>query len=183
MSKKGEEQQSKKKKSTTKHLEEQIKNLTEELNEKHEKYLRACADISNIQKRNARQREQTLMELKKYYLDAFIELSELLNKAQDDPNPQHGLNLIHQQLQHFLKKEDLQPINSIGLPFNHEIHHAVSTIETTDQADGNIIDEIKKGYMLGDCVFRPSQVIVASNPTSSSPQTPDEEPKKQQEVE
>jgi len=51
----------------------------------------------------------------------------------------------------------------VGKTFDHNIHHAVTTIEKNDCEDGTVVEEVKKGYLLDDELLRPSQVIVAKN--------------------
>ena len=51
----------------------------------------------------------------------------------------------------------------MGKSFDHTLHHAITTIEKTDYKDNVIVEEVKKGYMIKDTVFRPSQVIVVKN--------------------
>jgi molecular chaperone GrpE len=48
----------------------------------------------------------------------------------------------------------------MGKLFDHGLHHAVTTVEKNDCENDTIVEEIKKGYMIGDSLLRPSQVIV-----------------------
>ena len=166
MKKKGEETT----KTTTKKTkhDEAVKQLEEELQEHKEKYLRACADIQNIQRRAEKQKQQDGLQIKKHYLCQLITISELLQQAQHDPKPTEGIRLILQQLNNFFESESLRPIPAKGQPFDHNIHHAIDTIETTQHPDNTIIEELKTGYMLGDIVLYPSQVIVSKHPSESS---------------
>ncbi len=166
MKKKGEENTT----STTKKTkhDQAVKQLEEELQEHKQKYLRACADIQNIQRRAEKQKQQDSLQIKKHYLCELITIQELLTTAQHDPNPSEGIRLILQQLNTFFDSESLNPIPAKGQPFDHNIHHAIDTIETTEHPDNTIIEEIKTGYMLGDIVLYPSQVIVSKHPSESS---------------
>ena len=146
-----------------KKLEEEKHKLKQELNEKSDKLLRTCADLQNIQKRNQKELEFKEEDTKKKYLSELIELYELLNKAHEDENPKQGLKLILQNLEGFLEKEQIKSIDCVGNSFDHTLHHAITTIEKTDYEDNIIVEEVKKGYMIKDTVFRPSQVIVVKN--------------------
>ena len=64
-------------------------------------------------------------------------------------------------LENFFEKEQIKYINCVGKTFDHNIHHAVITIEKNDCEDGTIVEEVKKGYLIDDKLLRPSQVIVA----------------------
>ncbi len=137
--------------------------LQHELKEKNDKLLRTCADLQNYQKRTEKELLFREEETKKKYLSELIELYELLHKAHEDENPKQGLKLILQNLEGFFEKEQIKSIDCVGKSFDHTQHHAITTIEKTDYEDNIIVEEVKKGYMIKDTVFRPSQVIVVKN--------------------
>jgi len=139
----------------------QIKTLKKELNEKNEKLLRTLADLQNIQKRMEKEITTREEDIKKKYLNELIDLTELLEQAQNDKDPKKGLKAILHNITTFLEKEHITCIESIGKPFDHNIHHALCTEETDQHQDNIIINEIKKGYMIHNKLLRPSQVVVA----------------------
>ena len=102
-------------------------------------------------------------DIKKKYFSELLDFSELLTKVKDDKNPTEGIESILKQLHNVFEREHITSIESIGKPFDHQYHHAVSTIEKNDCADGLIVEEIKKGYLLNGKIMRPSQVVVAKN--------------------
>ena len=144
-------------------LETEKQKLQQELKEKNDKLLRTCADLQNYQKRTEKELLFREEETKKKYLSELIELYELLNKAHEDENPKQGLKLILQNLEGFFEKEQIKHIDCLGKSFDHTLHHAITTIEKTDYEDNIIVEEVKKGYMMKEKVFRPSQVIVVKN--------------------
>ncbi len=54
----------------------------------------------------------------------------------------------------------VEPVISIGVPFNPELHEAVDTVEVTEDKDGRITNEYARGYKLGDRLLRPARVQV-----------------------
>jgi molecular chaperone GrpE len=64
-------------------------------------------------------------------------------------------------MEKIFEREQITYIECIGKTFDHNCHHAISTIEKEDCEDGEIVDEVKKGYLMGGKLLRPSQVIVA----------------------
>ena len=64
-------------------------------------------------------------------------------------------------IENFFEKEQIKSINCIGEKFNHNYHHAISTIEKENCEDETVIEEVKKGYMINDKLLRPSHVIVS----------------------
>ena len=144
-------------------LEEENKKLQQELREKNDKLLRSCADLQNYQKRTEKELIFKEDETKKKYLSELIEIYELIKKAYEDENSKDGLKLILQNVEKLFDKEKIKYIDCVGKSFDHNMHHAITTIEKNDCEDNIIAEEVKKGYMIGDKIFRPSQVIVVKN--------------------
>jgi len=144
-----------------KKLDEENTRLHQELTDKNDKYLRTLADFQNYQKRIEKDLQGQQEDIKKKYLLELLDLTELLKKAYEDPNPKSGLKLILENLDKFLEKEGITYIDCKGKPFNYQLHNAVSTIEQSECVDGTILEEIKKGYLVGEKLLRPARVIVA----------------------
>ena len=142
-------------------LKKEIKKLKEELKEKEDKLLRSYADFQNLKKRTERESKIIEEEVKKKYVLELLDLSELLKKAYEDNDPKEGLKLMINNINNFFEKEQIRTINCIGEKFNHNFHHAITTIEKNDCEDQTIIEEVKKGYMINDKLLRPSHVIVS----------------------
>jgi len=143
--------------------EKTIEQLHQDLKEKNDKLLRAYADLQNYQKRMEKEVAGKEDETKKKYLSELLDVYELLQKAYEDENPKQGLKLLLSNLEKFFEKECVTYIECKGKTFDHVVHHAISTIEKDDCDDGTIIDEVKKGYLIGDKLLRPAQVIVVKN--------------------
>lgn len=144
-----------------KKLKKEVKQLQQELKEKNDKLLRSYADLQNYQKRIEKELMSKEDETKRKYLSELIDLNELLKKAYEDKDPKNGLKLILHNIESFFEREQIKGINCVGEPFDHNLHHAISTVEKDDCKDETIVEEVKKGYLINDKVLRPSQVIVA----------------------
>jgi len=144
----------------TPNLKKEIEKLKQELQEKNEKLLRSIADFQNYQKRMEKELQHQEDDTKKKYLSELIDINELLKKTYEDNSPKEALKLILHNLNSFFEKEQIKCIDCVGKPFDHNLHHAVSTIEKEDCEDEIVVEEIKKGYLVDDKLLRPSQVIV-----------------------
>jgi molecular chaperone GrpE len=151
----------KKKTAKEKRYEKEIKQLKQELKEKNDKLLRSYADLQNFQKRMEKEILLKEEETKRKYLSELLDINELLQKAYEDKNPKEGLKTLLRQMEKIFEREQITYIECIGKTFDHNCHHAISTIEKEDCEDGEIVDEVKKGYLMGGKLLRPSQVIVA----------------------
>ena len=142
-------------------LKKEIEKLKQELKENKELLLRSIADFQNYQKRIEKELILKENEIKHKYLSEIIDINELLKKAYQDKNPKEGLKLMIENIEKFFYKEQIKCIDCIGKKFDHNLHHAITTLEKEDCDDEIIVEEVKKGYIIDDKLLRPSQVIVA----------------------
>jgi len=145
----------------TVNLKKEIDELKNQLKEKNDKLLRSIADFQNYQKRMQKELTICKEDTRKKYLEELLDLHELLKKAYEDEDPKEGLKLLINNIENFFEKEEIRNIECIGEKFDHNFHHAISTIEKDDCEDNTIIEEVKKGYMISDKLLRPSHVIVS----------------------
>jgi molecular chaperone GrpE len=155
-------------------LAEQLQKLVLEKQELLDSFVRRQADFENYRKRVEKERHQdrhraldTLIEHILPTLDAF----DRAIAAHDDPtyaDYNKGFELIRRQLWDALAKQGLQRIDSLGKQFDPHYHHAIEQVQTTEQADGTVVDELQPGYVFHGRVLRPAMVRVASNSTKAS---------------
>ena len=144
----------------TDNLKKEVEKLKQELKEKNDKLLRSYADLQNYQKRMEKELQHREDDSKKKYLSELIDINELIKKTYEDNSPKEALKLILHNLNSFFGKEQIKCIDCVGKPFNHNLHHVISTVEKKDCENEIIVEEIKKGYLVDDKLLRPSQVIV-----------------------
>ena len=71
-----------------------------------------------------------------------------------------GVEMIYAQLFEVLREQGLETIEAKGKPFDPKTHEALLQVES-DEPKGTVIEELQKGYILGDTVLRPSKVKVS----------------------
>jgi molecular chaperone GrpE len=81
---------------------------------------------------------------------------------------QAGIAMIQQQLKGVLAGAGLEEIDANGKPFDPMLHEAISQLETDDAPEGQVVQQIRKGYKLRDRLLRPAAVIVAKKPSDNS---------------
>lgn len=155
-------------------LAEQVQKLLAEKQELMNTLVRRQADFENYRKRVEKERHQerhrgveSLIEQLLPVLDAF----ERALAAHDDPafaEYQKGFELIYRQLWDAAAKQGLARIDSVGKEFNPHFHHAIESVETTQHADGTVIEQLQPGYVFHNRVLRPAMVRVASQPAPAS---------------
>ena len=130
--------------------------------------LRKTAEFDNFRKRTERER-QTQAETASFnviqeLLPLLDDLERALGAEPGDEGVEayrRGVELIHRQLLEILRRRGVRPIESLGATFNPHYHQAVSYEPAGDKADGEIVEEFRRGYMMGDRLLRPSMVKVA----------------------
>ncbi len=142
--------------------------LKEEYDKLNSQYIRLAADFDNFRKRQAQEREQLLkygMEeaLKKMIavLDNFDRAQKSLNDCEDYTKYKESLELLQKQVNDELSKLGMEEIAAEGQIFDPNFHEAVMQTPTSDKPEHTVLQELQKGYKLGDKVLRPSMVNVA----------------------
>jgi molecular chaperone GrpE len=141
-----------------------------ELTEANDKYLRLYAEFDNYKRRTTRERAELLQTAGKdvivdllTVLDDFERASKSMETATDILAVKEGVTLVQNKLKNILTSKGLKEMNSIGTPFDADIHEAITNIPApTDDMKGKVIDEVEKGYYLNDKVIRFAKVVVGA---------------------
>jgi molecular chaperone GrpE len=128
---------------------------------------RMAADFSNYRKRNEAERTDfakfAKADLIAKLLDVLDGYDRALATVPEDLKGQpwiEGMWLVERKLRSILDAEGLEPIDSLGKPFDPYLHQAVAYVES-DQPESTVIEEHQKAYRLHDRVIRPALVTVA----------------------
>jgi molecular chaperone GrpE len=78
-----------------------------------------------------------------------------------DASIRKGVELIHKQLTDVLRKRGVKPLDALGADFDPHFHMAVSHEPAEGRREGEVVEEFRRGYMLGDRLLRPAMVKVA----------------------
>ena len=143
--------------------------LQEKYDTLNQQYLRLAADFENFRKRQDQERENLLKfgtenALKKLIevLDNFERGKKALEKVEDCEKVKESFDLVHKQVVDALTKMGLETIETEGKEFDPNFHDAVMQTPTSEQPEHTIINELQKGYKMGDKVLRPALVNVAT---------------------
>lgn len=139
-----------------------------------ERALRALADLDNLRKRSARERQeaiqfanQSLMERLVPALDNLDMALAAVGGAQGTATVESlrtGVEMVLGQLKGVLRDAGLEEIDATGQPFDPTWHEAVSQIESADVPEGHVIQQLRKGYKLQQRLIRPATVVVSRAP-------------------
>jgi molecular chaperone GrpE len=140
--------------------------LKEELRREHEIYLRNLADFDNYRRRVERERATVAQagkrEMVLSLLDVLDDFERALEHIDEAPGSvSAGLVAIHRRLAGVLEAQGVIPFESVGRPFDPELHEAVGSVESDEQESGSVLDELRRGYRWGEELLRPARVRVA----------------------
>lgn len=139
-------------------------------------YRRKVAEFDNYRKRMIKQMEDTAAETTRKFLvevlpifDNFGRALKSTEKSNDFEQLYNGLSVTNKGILHFFDRIGVKPMESLGKEFDPNFHEAVLMEEREDVPfEKTVIDELEKGYMLGDSVIRHSKVKVAKKKQKSA---------------
>lgn len=141
--------------------------LKEKLEKEEERYLRLRADFDNLKRRNQidrvaqeKYRAQNLLTDILPVLDNFERALQVEATTEDAKSMKQGIEMVYRSLIEATTKEGLEPIATVDVPFDPNIHHAVMQEKDDTKESGIILQELQKGYMLKERVLRPAMVKV-----------------------
>ena len=150
--------------------DEALAALQKERDAYKEQFLRAVADFDNYRKRIERERR----EVAEYAAsDVLLELLPIIDNferalqapaAGDTEAFKRGIELIHKQMLDLLRKRGVTHIDAQGIDFDPNVHQAVIHEPSAEHREGEVMEELQRGYKLGDRLLRPAMVKVAKRP-------------------
>jgi molecular chaperone GrpE len=155
---------------------EELKQRAAKADEHWERMLRATADFDNFRKRAARERQESIRFANEALLEKLIPvmdnfdmaLAAAAQSAQGEATQslQTGINMIYQQFRQALTDSGLEEIDATGKPFDPNLHEAVSQRDEANVPEGQVVQQLRKGYRLRERLIRPATVIIARKPSA-----------------
>ena len=154
---------------------EELKSRAAKADDNWQRLLRTTADFDNFKKRAAREKQDAiryanegLLEKLVPVLDNFDAALAAVQTGSTDSaaaqSLQTGVSMIFQQLKKVLTDAGLEEVNASGQKFDPNLHEAVSQQECAEVPDGQVLQQLRKGYKLRDRLLRPATVVVAKKP-------------------
>ena len=147
---------------------EELDDLRKKADDFSSGWQRERAEFANYRKRITRdqdtEKQNSRLAILKKYLDIHDDLELAIKNMPDHVKSDawvNGILLIYQKLTNLLDSEGMQPIPAENCAFDPALHEAISSEEHEGFESGNIIEEVQKGYTIGDRVVRPARVRVA----------------------
>jgi molecular chaperone GrpE len=130
-----------------------------------DRLLRTAAEFDNYRKRVDRERrdlaDYTAADVVSEMLPIVDNLERALAAASEADPLRKGVELIHKQMVDLLRKRGVKTIEALGADFDPRFHQAVIHEPSSEHREGEVIEELQRGYLLGDRLLRPAMVKVA----------------------
>jgi molecular chaperone GrpE len=133
----------------------------------YDRLLRKTAEFDNYRKRIERERrahaEQAVTDLLRDLLLVVDDFDRALHIDADEGAASYkkGVELMNTKLHDLLRKQGVRPIKAIGEDFDPNLHQAVTHEDSPGHREGEVIEELRRGYTIGDRLLRPAMVKVA----------------------
>jgi molecular chaperone GrpE len=152
--------------------ERECETLKTEIEERQGQYLRLAADFENFRRRSQKEKEDLEVQVKCSTINELLSVVDNFERARAQIKPQTDgeMNLhksyqgVYKDLVDRLKKVGVSPMRAEGQPFDPNLHNAVMRQPTAEHPEGTVIEELMRGYVLGDRVLRHAMVKVATPP-------------------
>ncbi len=139
-------------------------------------YLRIAADFDNFRKRSSKEKEDVELKAKCATIIELLSVVDNFERARTQIKPQNDGEMgihksyqgVYKQLVESLKRIGVSPMRSEGQQFDPNLHEAVMRQPTEEHPEGTVIEELQRGYYLGDRILRHALVKVAAPPEQLS---------------
>jgi molecular chaperone GrpE len=145
---------------------DEASDLRRDRDDYYDRWVRKTAEFDNYRRRIERERreqsDQAITSLLLELLSVVDDFDRALTVEADRGSAyRRGVELIHAKLHDVLRKSGVTPIEALGADFDPNLHQAVATEPSPDRRDGEVVDELRRGYLLNGRLLRPAMVKVA----------------------
>ncbi len=145
---------------------DEVERLRRALDEAQGRHLRLRADFDNLRRRSAREQEAARQEGRRVALGPLLDVLDALERAlkagSTDRDFYEGVAATHRLFINALREAGAEPMETVGRPFDPNVHEAVATVPSDGRAPGTVAREVRRGWRLGDSLLRPAQVVVVA---------------------
>jgi molecular chaperone GrpE len=146
---------------------DEVASARRERDDYYDRLLRKTAEFDNYRKRLERERREMAQYAAGDVLEALLPVVDAFERAlqaeagADAAAYRKGVELIYKQLQDLLARRGVTPIDAVGKPFDPRFHQAIIYESSPGRAEGEVVEEVRRGYMHGERLLRPAMVKVA----------------------
>jgi molecular chaperone GrpE len=164
-------------------LTQQVESLKSQVDDRTSQCMRMAADFDNFRKRTQKEKEDLEQQIKCSTVIELLPVVDNFERARLQIKPQTDSEMtihksyqgVYKDLVDRLKRIGVSPMRAEGKEFDPNLHEAVMREPTEEFAEGVVMEELVRGYILGERVLRHAMVKVAAAPEDSSEDAPSDE--------
>jgi molecular chaperone GrpE len=149
-------------------LQEDPEEVRRERDDYRDRLLRSLAEFDNYRKRIERERRELAEIVSFEILGDLLPFVDDLERAlaaaegtQTVADYRAGVELVYKQVAELLRKKGVTAVEAKGADFDPHVHQAVASEISESHRDNEVIEELRRGYRLGERLLRPAMVKVA----------------------
>ena len=151
-------------------LGQQLEQQTQQVETFKSQYIRIAADFDNFRKRTLREKEELEYQVKRNTITDLLSAIDSFERARTQIKPNNDGEMeihksyqgVYKQLVDGLKRIGVSPMRSDGQEFDPNFHEAIYREPTDEYPEGIVMEQVVRGYLLGDRVLRHAMVKVAA---------------------
>lgn len=147
-------------------LQDEVDKLKKENHKYYEHLQRTVAEFDNYKKRIAKEKDSiyklAVGDVVAKYIPIMDNLEKAIQACNEDLKMKEGVELVYKQVLEIMTSLGIEQIEAVNQTFNPELHDAVMHVEDEQFGEKVVIEELRKGYKMGDRVLRHSMVKVAN---------------------
>lgn len=150
--------------------EQGIAELQARAQQSHERMLRVAADFDNYKRRARKELSEARQQAENSVVVDFLPVVDNLERALAHASDSaaeglvDGVRMVLKQFMQTLARYDIEPIESVGSPFDPEFHEAIQQVPS-EEPKGVVVSELQRGYRRGGRLVRPAMVVVSRGPS------------------
>ena len=153
-------------------MTQKLESLKAQLEERTSQYMRIAADFDNFRKRTQKEKEDSEQQVKRNTITELLQVVDNFERARSQIKPQtdaeqsihKSYQSVYKQLVDSLKRLGVSAMRPEGKEFDPNLHEAVMRQPSNEHPEGTVLEELVRGYFLGDRVLRHAMVKVAAPP-------------------
>ncbi len=151
-------------------LAKQVESLKTALEDRSNQYMRIAADFENFRKRTLKEKEDLEKQVKSATISELLPVVDNFERARAQLRPETDTEVnihrsyqsVYRQMVDALKRLGVSVMRPEGMEFDPNLHEAVMRQPTDEHPEGTVLEELVRGYFLGERVLRHAMVKVAA---------------------
>ncbi|XP_047324073.1 protein GrpE-like [Impatiens glandulifera] len=167
-------------------LSQKFSAFSGEISSGKDKYIRLQADFDNFRKRSEKERLTTRSNAQGEVIESLLPLVDSFERAKHQLKPEsekekkidNSYQGIYKQFVEIMRSISVAAVPTVGKPFDPSVHEAIAREQSLEFKEGIVMEEVRRGFILGGRLLRPAMVKVSSGPGNKKKvsETSDERP-------